>query len=180
MKRFLLMLICPILLNACSSIFSTQEQVEFLLPKISEADSWEIITRCGKKSSSLKTYFSGGRIVLSLEKDAPTSILLYPLKDDEKLSENPFGAVWPWVNEFSSLHGFSAEILSQFYIHAEAAGNSDNTMKAFISRFNWQKFCKELENIAEKNDGYNPWLLNRQKILESIESKSFSAKLLRP
>ncbi len=174
------MLIFLILLTSCSSIFSTQEQVEFLLPKISEADSWEIITKCGKKSSLLKTDFSGGRIVLSLEKDAPTSILLYPLKDDEKLSENPFGAVFPWVNEFSSLHGFSAEILSQFYIHAESAGNSDDTIKAFISRFNWQKFCKELENIAEKNDGYNPWLLNRQKILESIESKSFSAKLLRP
>ena len=180
MKRFLFMLIFLILLTSCSSIFSTQEQVEFLLPKISEADSWEIITKCGKKSSLLKTDFSGGRIVLSLEKDAPTSILLYPLKDDEKLSENPFGAVFPWVNEFSSLHGFSAEILSQFYIHAESAGNSDDTIKAFISRFNWQKFCKELENIAEKNYCYNPCLLNRQKILESIESKSFSAKLLRP
>lgn len=105
-----------------------------------------------------------------------------PYEEESVLaSQNPlvYGLVYPFVSEFSLLHGFSAEILETFYKNAEKSGNSDRTMKDFISRFNWKKFCSALENNRNTDENYNPWLLDRKKILKAIESRKFSASLLK-
>lgn len=108
--------------------------------------------------------------------------VLPPEQESVLSSQNPlvYGLVYPFVSEFSLLHGFSADILCEFYTNAEESGNSDETMKAFISRFNWKKFCSALENNRNADENYNPWLLDRKKILKAIESRKFSAGLLKP
>lgn len=126
-------------------------------------------------SSEENTLPSGEESVLA-EEDISTEENNPPV-----FGKNPlvYGLVYPFVSEFSLLHGFSADILCEFYTNAEESGNSDETMKDFISRFNWKKFCSALENNRNADENYNPWLLDRKKILKAIESRKFSASLLK-
>ncbi len=95
------------------------------------------------------------------------------------VEERPYGAVYPWVQGITELHGFSATVLDEFYVHAEKSGNSVDSMKQFIATFNWRKFCGTLELYACMDEKYSPWNLNRRKILESIEERRFSISLLK-
>lgn len=206
-KFFCFLLICGIcfVLSSCnyeseerfceSLGFSRCEKVSFCFPNLEDLEDcvgWKISVRCGTSYESFYVENSSREekgFSVRLEKNVPTSVRAVPdflrsFQADEKGSSlnsafKVFGTVWPFRKELSELHAFSAEILEEFYIHSEISGNDDETMKTFISRFNWEKFCGLLEKNKNADENYNPERLNKQKILKSIEAGKFSSTLLK-
>ncbi len=91
----------------------------------------------------------------------------------------PAGTVYPYGTGLSWEGGFASSVLSDFYRNAKETGNAADTMKNYAGSFNWKKFLGELEKRSELSDEYNPWFLDKQQILTSIEEGSFSASLLK-
>ena len=177
MKKIIILAVA-LLFCACS-FFENTEDVVFTVPREDGFDNWIICVTSGSESRKLEAS-SGSSVVLTMDKNSPSSVLAWPagLSSDEKESFC-YGAIFPWCRHISKKQAFSADILRDFYEHSTAAGNSDSLIKDYASRFNWEKFCLTLEKNFLEDENYNPWKLERRKILESIEAGKFSVSLLK-
>ncbi len=142
-----------------------------------EIESWSITVTTADGSENFSVRPDGKKITLDLEDSSPVSILVRPVTCGFQFFK-PAGMIFPFEDEFSWESGFSADCLKKFYLSA-AQANSKNAVKNYASRFNWQKFSGTIKEKSEKSEVfYNPWLLDQQSILLSIENASFSATKL--
>lgn len=177
---FVLMVLCCGLGWGCS--FSVPcESFCVTAPVGSGWDNWIVLVTCAS-SCEVKKVSAGESVFVQLEKNVPASVMLFPDDEDadgEETDDFTYGAVFPWCRSVSLWQGFSADVLRDFYMHSTRAGNSDKVMKSFASRYNWSKFCETVENFYAKDEFYNPWMLNRTKIMEALQDGAFSVNLLK-
>ena len=151
----------------------------FTVPSEGEFDTWIICITSGTEIWKVEAS-SASSVVLTMDKNSPSSVLAYPAGNSSKEKESfCYGVVFPWRKTLSRTGAFSADILRDFYCHSAKAGNPDSVIKDYASRFNWERFCSEVEKHYEEDENYNPWKLDRRKILESFENHEFSANLLK-
>lgn len=144
-----------------------------------EVESWSITVTTAESSENFSFNASANtqKISLELDNSAPVSILARPVTCGFQFFM-PAGMIFPFENEFSWESGFSADCLKKFYLSASQA-NSKDAVKNYASRFNWQNFSSTIKEKSEKSGAfYNPWLLDQQSVLLSIENASFSATKL--
>lgn len=95
----------------------------------------------------------------------------------------PAGTIFPYGEELTFLQGFSAELLSEFFVHSKIEGNSADCTERYASCFNWKKLMTEMERLSreseESDSFYNPWLLDKSEILREFESGNFSVSYLK-
>lgn len=142
-----------------------------------EIESWNITVTTADGSENFSVCAEKKTITLELEDSAPVSVLARPVNSGFQFFK-PAGMIFPFEDEFSWENGFSADCLKKFYLSSTQV-NSKNAAKNYASRFNWQKFSQTIKEKSEKSDiFYNPWLLDQQNIMVSIEKGNFSATKL--
>ncbi len=168
---------------SCTQQFSSTKEISLPqwppensaeLPKL---NSWLITVTTANGSEMFSVDADSQKITLELDDSAPTSILAWP-KNSSFQFFKPAGMIFPFEKEFSWESGFAADCLKKFYL-SSTQNNSKNAVKNYSSRFNWQKFAQTIKEKSEKSTVlYNPWLLDQQNILLSIENGCFSATKL--
>ena len=144
------------------------------LPK---AEAWNITVTTADGSEDYKISAEKKTITLEVNSSAPVSVTARPITSGFQFFE-PAGMIFPFENEFSWEGGFSADCLKKFYL-SSTLNNSKNAVENYASRFNWQKFSQTIKEKSENSAVfYNPWLLDQQNILLSIENGNFSATKL--
>lgn len=142
-----------------------------------EIQSWNIILTDADGSKNFSVSADKKFLELEISGSGPVSVLAEPVSSDFKFF-CPAGTVLPFEKEFSWEGGFTADCLKKFYLSA-AQRNSKSAAENYASKFNWQKITRTLKEKAEKNSVfYNPWLLDQEKILVSIENGTFTAAKL--
>lgn len=190
--------IVPVILGAaflsvsCGGTFPCDsDEVTFFLPQSEIAggagpgiQSWRVILTCAEECVQTDIPVSVEKVSFVLEKNAVCAISAFPVTEDgfsEAAGYKPAGCIYPYQRRLSFLHGFSASVLSDFYTHTVSAGTSAHDSAEHAARFNWRKF---IETVQQRNSSapdllpYNPWLLDKERILSGIESGTFSASYL--
>lgn len=121
-------------------------------------------------------------ITLKVLQNTPLSITAEPITTSSPGKEinffKPAGYLYPYCqeNKLTWNNGFPASILNTLF-NAKTKNNA--SINNFIKSFNWFKFIEIINNkIENKEELYNPWLLNRENILRKISEKKFSAVYL--
>lgn len=142
-----------------------------------ELDSWNITVTTAGSSENFSVSAEKKTITLETDGSAPVSVTARPINSGFQFFK-PAGMIFPFENEFSWEGGFSADCLKKFYL-SSTQNNSKNAAENYATRFNWQKFSQTIKEKSEKSTiFYNPWLLDQQNILLSIENGNFSATKL--
>lgn len=116
-----------------------------------------------EKNQILKLETKNNSFSLKLKKNEITPVLVY--------FENqffPHGTVYPYSTTISYSDGFTSKILFRFLNETECLDS--HKLREYVSSFNWEKFSEKIQSFE------NPWNLNQQIILESLATKTFSAK----
>lgn len=119
----------------------------------------------------------GNKITLLVQQDMPLSISATPITltpaKDKILFFKQAGFIYPYekTNKLTWEDGFISSLMETLF-KADAKGKEN--AKSFIRSFNW---LKASEIIKEKIQigHFNPWLLNRENILNKISQGSFSS-----
>lgn len=187
-------LFCYILLSvfyfSCKNeCISEKKMAGFYLPEYRsedfgnlELEYWKIKYIYADYTEEILVPSNQKKIYLDVCNNTVISIIASPIT---KIGSNvrdflmPAGCIYPFQNKISWLHGFSATILSDFYIHSINAGTKINDILNCVNKFNWKKFIQVIE---EKNFStstfYNPWNLDRTTILNAISNGYFSSSYL--
>jgi hypothetical protein len=145
------------------------------------------------------TYLLPGtrEVTLDLDKNQCAPLLFYPLSgnsaDDLSLSFfAPAGCVYPASTTATWLDGFGARLCLDLLTQV-TPGQTAEQRRAFCNRFNWQRFSSEVVamdqaaaaestesmELSSINTPYNPWNLNRQKIITAISTGKFTKTTLK-
>ena len=110
---------------------------------------------------------SGGSYKLSIEvyKNCATPFVLY--SDSAVKGRCTQGMIYPYSESLTEQDAFASDILLTMYL---GAGGASEDVRHYLTGFNWKKF---MELCSQYED---PWLLDRQLIMESIADGSFSKK----
>lgn len=109
-----------------------------------------------------------GTVTLRIRKGSITPIMLY-----RKGLTEPDGCIWPVASSMDESGGFSARMLWRLFNETDSSAGEPEAVRAFLERFNWNRFCKEVSAIE------NPWNLDQQMILRSIADGTFTWKCLK-
>lgn len=181
----------PLMVSCGGAFSSCTDEVTFSLPQnelsgggLSEFRLWHVVLTCAGECVQTDVPFSSETVSFELEKNCVYAVSAFPVTADGYSGAAgflPAGCVYPYQKQLSFLHGFSASVLSDFYTHTVSAGVSAHDSREYAARFNWKKFC---ETLQQKHDGakaalpYNPWLLDKERILSGISAGTFSAAYL--
>lgn len=145
--------------------------------ELPEIELWNITVTTADGSENFSVGADKKNITLELEDSAPASVLARPVNSGFQFFK-PAGMIFPFEDNLSWESGFSADCLKKFYLSSTQV-NSKNAVKNYASRFNWEKLSQTIKEKSEKSEiFYNPWLLDQQSILISIEKGNFSATKL--
>jgi hypothetical protein len=143
-------------------------------------------------------------VTVTLEKNRCAPFLFYPLTgtpvgDSSLLSQTspalspdelslrffaPAGCVYPAGTAATWQDGFASRLCLDLLIHTTPDLSAEQR-QAFCMRFNWQRFSREvaaLEQAATESrtiETFNPWNLDRQKIITAICAGKFTKTALR-
>lgn len=194
-----LIFLTRLFLGCKSEFFSSSENVTFCLPVLpcQTVQYWEIKTCNGFVTQSFTTTASS--FTLELKKNQPFSIQAYPITQLQNMNlvsfYKPAGTVYPFdfdpTSKSQSLTwegGYAANIFNIIASSCQVQGYSQSEAQSFLSRFNWTKLMKLLEQQTlqsfediQKSPSarfYNPWLLDSTKILENLSAHTFSSTCL--
>ncbi len=163
-----------LLLTSCA--FCTEEELSVSLPSVEGAKEALVLWTDGANCEHEKhiDLCAGGGQVLSVtvSKNACTPVLVYYYASlAEKLS-SPYGLIYPHTTELSQRDGFAAEILRSLYAGSRAS--EPVAVQDYLARFNWMRFMELCRTYED------PWILNREMILEGIASGTFKKSSMQP
>lgn len=207
MAVFLLTLMFTSLLSCTNGmdIISKNEEITVLLPVFPDSPGYPQLSRWlihieAKEIS--ESFFISESFQLSLLKNEPVSITATAItytgdNQDETVFFKPAGAVYPyeWNEDEIQLTwegGFAASLMESIFKSCRENHISSSHMNDFISSFNWEKLQtavinninKSIESFLTDDETvqakfYNPWQIDRQKLLENLTNKIFSADYLK-
>lgn len=111
---------------------------------------------------------AAGSVTLTVQKEGVTPVMLY-----QKDVVEPAGCIWPVSTSITEKGGFCSRILWRLLTETDNSSGPPEAIKAYCGRFNWKRFCDEVETIE------NPWELNQQKILKAVADGTFTMKCLK-
>lgn len=165
------------------SFFEKNEEVEFSLPLCGK---WKITATSANNMQEKMVSADAKYVSFLLERNEIYAIQAI-LDDSLAIGENQdfyyeAGCIYPFQSKITFLHGFSSNVLKTFLEHSLIDGNSKGNLSLYAKKFNWKKFVDELEkkscNVAKTStnpDGfYNPWFLDKEKILSEISNRETS------
>lgn len=168
---------------SCSQEISSE--IEIPLPQwppenssgIPEISAWKVTATTADGSKTFRIGANEKILTLETSGGVPVSVLAEPVFSDFQFF-CPAGMILPFENEFSWEGGFSADCLKKFYL-SSVQRNSKSAVENYASKFNWAKITQSIKEKAEKSSVFfNPWLLEQEKILVSIENGTFTAAKL--
>jgi len=141
-------------------------------------------------------YTKQNQFSLEVNKNQPLSITATPITfiqndeipNQENLFFHPAGAIYPmnWENQIINLtwnQGFSASLMETLFLSTTETGVTTEHMNQFLSSFNWKKLQDSIdEKVSQSYDSqtfYNPWQIDRERLLENLSCAIFSADYLK-
>ena len=128
-------------------------------------------------------------INLTVKKNKPLSITAQPItlnsQKKETLFFKPAGFIYPYecsasLQPLTWEGGFLAVIMEELFQNYKTTENSKKEINNFITNFNWRKAVSYInDNCSNKENYYNPWLIEKDKIQEKIITRNFSSIYLR-
>lgn len=149
-----------------------------------ELSCWEIVIR-GEDFS--RSFFTTSGFSLSVPKNSLVAITAQPITKNSLGEENEFfkpaGLIYPFnYRDFSWAGGFTASLIQNLFKYKNYDKNSNLTsaqINSFISSFNWNKLHNIVFSKSENSlISYNPWLLNRGRLVERLTKGEFSSNYL--
>lgn len=136
-------------------------------------DSWYVVVNYGNICVDFYMPAFAEGFPVQLNGNEPTAILAYPVTYSMKIF-NPSGTVLPLWENLGWQTGFTALMLHKFYLMNK---NTDD-ISFFSQKINWKKINDTVsEKSLSSGFSYNPFLLNQEKILSSLNSLELSAQL---
>lgn len=207
-KNILIIFICGILSYSCSnSPFEKEEilsgervDVSVIIPEWPPAFNgsqeypqisyWILELNTASNSVTMNCTTLEREIHFCVNKNEPVSITALPVSKDSTESKKIFfkcsGGIYPYGKENTQIvlswkEGFTAFLMQSMFKSSKKMNYSQEDIKNFISKFNWEKLLNSVdEKIENQNqEAYNPWLLNKEEILKGISNGSFSARALK-
>lgn len=173
------------------AVFCDSEEVTFFLPQNEISGDgfpafrlWRVVLTCAGECVQKDVPVSEETVSFVLEKNAVCAVSAFPATEDGfsgAAGYKPAGCIYPYQKQLSFLHGFSASVLSDFYTHTVSAGADAQSCAEYAACFNWKKFIGALQlknDSAQSSLPYNPWLLDKERILSGIVSGTFSVSYL--
>jgi hypothetical protein len=190
-------LLLLVLLGACdfvspaATMYQAGHQTEVvtvMLPERLALDNrfqltgWLLVREQGGRQTQEILPASVAAVTLEFAKNQVASALFFPLVAPQG-SEipraggglrffKPAGCIYPYSRQAAWLDGFGAEILLDLLTN-QGSAQTAKERRAFCSRFNWQRFQQEIRDVQTQNSVFNPWAMNRPKILGYISSGKF-------
>jgi hypothetical protein len=110
---------------------------------------------------------------LMFDKNRTAPVLLYPLNTEANVSFfKPAGCIYPFSLHATWDGGFGAQLLFDMLTNP---GDKQSTTE----RFNWTRFQTEVADLCAKDNAFNPWEMDTEKLVSSIESGKFSKTKLK-
>ena len=139
------------------SAFSTTEELSISLKEISFKESIECVY-ISTDGKIVNEFYEGEETVITVFKNTPTPVLFR----DEK-----YGIIYPYTLELDKASAFCADVFLTMY---KASNSQKESSLLYLQQFNWAKL---IECVSEYDD---PWLLNKQKIMEAIADGTFTKR----
>lgn len=164
-----------------------QETVEIHLPAYPAEThpplaGWQLVYLQGGQQKTETLPASTASVHLSLDKNQPTAVLLYPLtqlQGQPAVFFRPAGCVYPYNREASWLEGFTAEILFQL----AKSMSPEELATSPVSRFNWPRLTQQAGKLAQqamnKGRSFSPWFLQAQPLKAAILQGTANTKSIR-
>ena len=143
-------------LHGCKAVLG-EGSVSFSLPEWDESlgvrlEYWRVRTSDGSGEKSVLAGNLSRSVTLDVDFEKVTAIVAYPITNIDADDASPFfkpaGCIYPYQDAMSYLHGFSSELLREFY--AYNANYSPDEVSTFAKKFNWQKFMSIIEAKAQE------------------------------
>lgn len=189
---FVLILIVGTFVSSCSNLISDDcEQVEIVFPQWEEnfpyLCGWDV--KIQNAFDSFKVFVSPGENLSFLVKlNRPVAFVACPVTYDAAGNMvayfYPAGFVYPYGECAGSdknkviltwNDGFTAEVMNQMFTVSKNSGYLGEEVNEFIASFNWKRLMLTVQNKETEDEMYNPWLLERNEILNAIAYRNFKA-----
>jgi hypothetical protein len=138
---------------------------------------------------------AAGSVTVTLDKNQCAPFLFYPLTSTlpEETGEElplrffaPAGYIYPSGTNATWRDGFGTNLCLDL-LSQTSPGQTAEQRRAFCNRFNWQRFSDEVEaleqaaadDISSINTPFNPWNLNRKKIITAVSAGKFTKTTLK-
>ncbi|MCR5290230.1 MAG: hypothetical protein K6E51_09590 [Treponema sp.] len=158
------------------SLSATNEKESYtcILPDFADCVQW-YIEWTGIESGSCTIDGKQHSVTLSIPKNHVMAIQAYPITQHGNCLTSvyyPAGCVYPFETVATWQGGYTATMLSSIY---KASTSRDETA-SFCNSFNWRRFTQTLIEKEQKSTQtfYNPWLLDKQTIINAITSHTFT------
>ncbi|MBO4403882.1 MAG: hypothetical protein J5780_00945 [Treponema sp.] len=155
----------------CSCGFLCEkEEVSFFLPDTYNEQSvtfWKVTVCDSNGICYSKICEAGKNAALEFNRNALSSVLAFP---SDVSGANPYGTVYPFDFPVDYKNGFASLVLYSLFLSSE---NTPAEKEWFLSRFNWQRFIKECAQLDD------PWLLDKEQIMNAIAEGKFRKNLLK-
>jgi hypothetical protein len=121
---------------------------------------------------------------LVFDKNRFAPVLVFPLNTYSKESAafirffKPAGSIYPFSCQATWDGGFGAQLLLDL-LTKPGDEYSTAELRSFCERFNWARFQTEVADLCTKDSAFNPWEMNKEKILASLTSGKFSKTTLK-
>ncbi|MCH5294305.1 MAG: hypothetical protein J1F14_00165 [Treponema sp.] len=153
------------------AVFSDCEKVSFVLPvscRDVDVPEWTVWVAGGDSDVSVFKAPGGKRVEMTAHKSRVCAVLAVPV--NAYPSEWGTGAIYPYSDDFSEQDTFAANVAVSLYMASE---NSAYDTREYLSFFNWKRFMEALRDCED------PWLLNKEKIMQDIARGSFTLNSIR-
>lgn len=153
-----------------------------------ELSRWKLVIT---KADSQSCFYSNESFTdVSIEKNEPFSLLVYPITRLENNSEcsyfMPAGFLYPWSSPDSPAatweQGFLADCMAKFYRDSQESCNSPQESAWKVRTFNWKKAQEvvdsKISEVSFDKAFYNPWFINYSALLENLAASEFKQSLL--
>jgi hypothetical protein len=121
---------------------------------------------------------------LVFDKNRFAPVLVFPLNTYSKESAaytrffKPAGCIYPFSLQATWDGGFGTQLLLDL-LTKPGDEYSTAELRSFCERFNWTRFQTEVADLCTKDSTFNPWEMNKEKILASLASGKFSKTKLK-
>lgn len=194
---------CTLLEQAAEHLTTPEQQtIQLSLPQwpdyLPELTGWKIELQ---QANGIRTLSAEADrpLTVKVPRNKPLCIIAQPIIAQPMVEQSPeppvqstffkcAGALYPYMYspetealELTWQGGYAATLMKAIINSGEQAGYSKEFTRQTVEQFNWERLVEILnENQAQQDTiCYNPWLLDRQQVLEGIAWQKFSATKLK-